>query len=93
MKSPDRSSVTQSSPPMSKLVVKTLTDKELRKHAMALATDAIVFARTAQRTYEQAEKKGKGKRKAIVVVGAGGATIALVLAAKSILRRNSSSSS
>jgi hypothetical protein len=47
--------------PRSSVVVKTLTDKELRKHAMQLAADAIVLARLRERAYARAAKKGSGE--------------------------------
>jgi hypothetical protein len=74
--------------PRSSVVVKTLTDKELRKHAMQLAADAIVLARLTERAYARAEKKGSGKRKAIVAVGALVAAVGLTKATKSLLSRN-----
>ena len=77
----------ESNKPRSSVVVKTLTDKELRKHAMQLA-DAIVLARMTERAYARAEKKGSGKRKAIVAVGALVAAVGLTKATKSLLSRN-----
>ena len=76
-------------PPRSSVVVKTLTDKELRKHAMQLAADAIVLARMTERAYARAEKKtkGSGKRKAIVAVVAVVAVAGAARAAKSLLSR------
>ena len=75
-------------PPRSSVVVKTLTDKELRKHAMQLAADAVVLARMTERAYARAEKKkGSGKRKAIVAVGAVVVVVGLAKATKSLLSR------
>jgi hypothetical protein len=79
---------TQSDRPRSSAVVKTLTDKELRKHAMQLAADAIVLARLTERAYARAQKKkGSGKRKAIVAVGAVVVVVGLTKATKSLLSR------
>jgi hypothetical protein len=75
-------------PPRSSLLVKTLTDKELRKYAMQLAADAIVLARMTERAYARAEKKGSGKRKAIVAVGAVVVVVGLAKATKSLLSRD-----
>jgi hypothetical protein len=72
----------------SSAVVKTLKDKELRRHAMQLAADAIVLARLTERTYARAEKKGSGKRKVIVGVGAVVAVIGLSKATKALLSRD-----
>jgi hypothetical protein len=75
--------------PRNSPVVKTLTDKELRKHAIQLAADAIVLARMAERAYARAEKKkGSGKRKALVAVGAIVAALGLAKATKSLLKRS-----
>jgi hypothetical protein len=80
---------TQSDKARSSVVVKTLTDKELRKHAMQLAADAIVLARMTERAYARAEKKkGSGKRKAIVAVGAIVVVIGLAKTTKSLLSRS-----
>lgn len=75
-------------PPRSSLLFKTLTDKELRKYAMQLAADAIVLARMTERAYARAEKKGSGKRKAIVAVGAVVVVVGLAKATKSLLSRD-----
>jgi hypothetical protein len=80
---------TQSDRPRSSVIVKTLTDKELRKHAMQLAADAIVLARMTERAYARAEKKkGSGKRKAIVAIGAVVIVVGLAKTAKSVLSRS-----
>jgi len=76
-------------PTPTSVLVKTLTDKELRKHAMRLAADAIALARMTERAYARAEqKKGSGKRKAIVAVGAVVVAIGLAKATKSLLSRS-----
>ena len=75
-------------PPRSSLLVKTLTDKELRKYAMQLAADAVVLARMTERAYSRAEKKGSGKRKAIVAVGAVVVVVGLAKATKSVLSKD-----
>ena len=75
-------------PPRSSLLVKTLTDKELRKYAMQLAADAVVLARMTERAYARAEKKGSGKRKAIVAVGAVVVVVGLAKATKSLLSKD-----
>jgi hypothetical protein len=73
----------------SSAVVKTLTDKELRKHAMQLAADAIVLARLTERAYARAEKKkGSGKRKALIGVGVIVVAVGATKATKALLRRN-----
>jgi hypothetical protein len=78
----------QSSKPRKSAVVKTLTDKELRRHAMQLAADAIVLARLTERAYTRAEKKkGSGKRKVIIGVGAAAAAVGVSKATRSLLRR------
>ena len=77
-----------SNKPRSSAVVKTLRDKELRRHAMQLAADAIVLARLTERAYTRAEKKGSGKRKAIIGVGAVVALVGLTKATKSLLSRD-----
>jgi hypothetical protein len=80
---------TQSDKPRGSAVVKTLTDKELRKHAMQLAADAIVLARMAERAYARAEQKqGSGKRKAIVAVGAIVVALGVAKGTKSLLKRS-----
>ena len=78
----------ESNKPRTSVVVKTLTDKELRKHAMQLAADAIVLARMTERAYARAEKKGSGKRKVIVAVGAVVAAVGVTKATKSLLSRD-----
>jgi hypothetical protein len=78
----------ESNKPRSSVVVKTLKDKELRRHAMQLAADAIVLARLTERSYTRAEKKGSGKRKAIAAVGAVVAVVGLTKATKSLLSRD-----
>jgi hypothetical protein len=76
------------SKPRKSAVVKTLTDKELRRHAMQLAADAIVLARLTERAYTRAEKKkGSGKRKVIIGVGAAAAAVGVSKATRSLLSR------
>ena len=77
----------ESNKPRGSAVVKTLTDKELRRHAMQLAADAIVLARLTERTYARAEKKGSGKRKAIIGAGAVVVAVGVTKATKSLLSR------
>jgi hypothetical protein len=68
-------------------VVKTLTDKELRRHAIQLAADAIVLARMTERAYARADKKGSGKRKVIIGVGVVAVAVGASKATKSLFRR------
>jgi len=77
----------ESNKPRGSAVVKTLTDKELRRHAMQLAADAIVLARMTERAYTRAEKKGSGKRKVIIGVGAVVVAVGLAKATKALLSR------
>jgi hypothetical protein len=78
----------ESNKPRSSVVVKTLKDKELRRQAIQLAADAVVLARMTERAYARAEKKGSGKRKAIIGVGAVVAVVGLTKATKSLLSRD-----
>ena len=78
----------ESKKPSGSAVVKTLTDKELRRQAVQLAADAIVLARMTERAYARAEKKGSGKRKMIIGVGALVVAIGLTKATKSLLSRD-----
>jgi len=74
--------------PSAAVLARALRDRELRRAAVRLAADAVVLARTMEDASARARKsRGKGRRKAILVVVAGVVAIGLAAAAKTVLRR------